>query len=368
MIGFERAEYLPAVIAGYLFALFCIYLVCASVRNRIRAYGRKPVLKLLGKPTGLSRFILRFWILSLICLGFALLLLGPRWTKVYQEPVYEEMEIVILQDGSRSTLIKDIKPYKSRLDFMRDDLIEVMKYLKSNKVKDRVGLVLYAESAVPVVPIPTSDYERSLLPALEAIDCYYIAEALPQGTDIGKAIETGVSLFTKESKAKLLIILGDGENQGEKTELENNFKKGVEDYQKESERLKQGDRQGIGLGGGYVLKTLVIGVGDSGSASKVPGELSENCTPRSFLKYTEGPRTGEEISSRPNHEFLGKIAGILQGKFVTAKQSGEIAEKIKEALSSARPIRGYELKEETRDLNDWFFSAILLLLLLFLFL
>lgn len=368
MIIFERAEYLPAVIAGYLFALFCVYLVCVSVRRKIRAYGKRPALKLLGKPTGLMRFILRFLALSLIPAGFALLILGPRWIKFHKEPIYEEMEIVILQDGSRSTLIKDIKPNKSRLDFMRDDLIEVVKHLKSNKIKDRIGFVLYADSAVPFVPIPTNDYERSLFPILEAIDCHFVAEVLPQGTDVGKAIETGVSLFTKESKTKLLILLGDGENQGEKGELESNLKKGVETYRKESERLRRGTGQGISLGGGYALKTLVIGVGDVGQVSKVPDDLNEDCSPRSFLKHTEGPQTGKEISSRPNYEFLGKIAGVLQGEFETAKESGEIAKKIKEVLSSARPVKGYELKEETKDISGWFFSAILILLIFYLFL
>lgn len=360
MITFDLNQYMPAVFAGYFFLFLLVLLVWNKIRRKIFLFGPKSVLKTLGKPSGSLRILFRLFLLSLIPLGFSLILLGPTKSKSYQEPIYKNAEIVFFQDISRSALIKDVEKENgvnlSRLDFVKDELIKTIKGLTRDRAENKIGLVLYAGSAVPLTPILSNDYEQTLLPIFEELDCHYLVSAIPQGTDLGLALKTGLPLFSSEAGPKTLVIIGDGENQGETDSLEINMKEGMAVYQKFKKEIeRKGER----------LKVLVIGVGNPDKFSPIPDELNQNCSPRSFLKNSRE----ETVFSRPNHRFLKTMAETLAGEFKTARRQGDIIKEISGIFSDKnRPVKWYEQKTEVKDVSDWFFAGILAVLVLFLIL
>lgn len=357
MITFDFSQYMPAVFAGYFFLFLLILLVWNKIRKKIFLFGPKSVLKTLGKPSGSLRILFRLFLLSLIPLGFSLILLQPMKSKSYQEPIYKNAEIVFLQDISRSALIRDIEDISlSRLDFVKDELIKTIKGLTRGKAENKIGLVLYAGSAVPLTPVLSSDYGQTILPILEELDCHYLVSAIPQGTDFGLALKTGLSLFSSETGPKTLVIIGDGENQGETDILEKNMEEGLAVYQKYKKEVERKNEQ---------LKVLVIGVGNPDKLSPVPDELNQNCSVRSFLKNSRE----ETVFSRPDHQFLKTMTKTLAGEFKTAKRQGDIIKEINGIFSDKnRLVKGYEQKTEVRDVSDWFFAGILAILVLFLIL
>ena len=154
-----------------------------------------------------ARFYTRYTFLAVavafLCISLANLQMSGQTTQVKRQGA----DVVFALDVSRSMLAEDLTP--SRL--------EKAKLLISRTVDqlggDRVGIIAYAGSAYPALPI-TTDYAAAKM-ALRAAS----PDAVPsQGTNLAAALAYATDYFNPASPAgRFVIVLTDGEDHEDLT-------------------------------------------------------------------------------------------------------------------------------------------------------
>ena len=112
------------------------------------------------------------------------------------------IDIVIASDVSSSMLARDLEP--NRLEALK----AVASSFVSERVNDRIGVVVYAAEAYTKVPVTI---DKAVV--LEAINSIQFDNVIEDGTAIGMGLATAVNRL-KESKAKskVVILMTDGVN------------------------------------------------------------------------------------------------------------------------------------------------------------
>ena len=259
----------------WLLPLAAIALVVCR-RQQQRAMERLADSELLVRLTGRDRGRIRFFkgALLLTALGLMLIALaGPRWGSHYQEVSQKGVDIMILVDVSPSMLVEDVKP--NRLERARREILDFLKVIRG----DRVGLTAFSGAAFVQCPL-TLDYA--------ALDMFLSAlqpDLIPvPGTDLGAAIETGVSSFDFQAEAdRVMLLITDGEdNEG----------KGLE---------------AAGSAAANGVKIFVFGIGDV-SGGPIPAGDGKG----GFEKDQEG----KLILSKLDEDGLRQIASKTGGTYV----------------------------------------------------
>ncbi|WP_424314875.1 vWA domain-containing protein [Haloferula sp.] len=182
-------------------------------------------------------------------------------------------DVVFAIDVSRSMLAEDAHP--SRLEAAKQGVRDALAGFGS----ERVGLVIYAGSATILCPL-TYDYDFVR---------YMLEQVNPRAVDFGgttvlSAVEKTVdNVFSDERKGMQdLVVLTDGEDH-------------VPDAARVAELLKE---SGVDL--------LLIGLGDTSSASRIPIENEEGG--KSYLKHE-----GDFVSTRLNEKVLRELTARSDG-------------------------------------------------------
>ena len=114
----------------------------------------------------------------------------------------EGVDIVFAIDVSKSMLAEDIAP--SRLEKAKRLASEIINNLGS----DRVGIIAYAATAIPVLPI-TTDYSTARM-FLQSLNSDMLSS---QGTAVNQAINLSKDFFDDENQTnRVLCLLSDGED------------------------------------------------------------------------------------------------------------------------------------------------------------
>ena len=144
--------------------------------------------------------------LGIISISFGLV--NPKIGTKLETVKREGVDIVFAIDVSKSMLTEDIAP--NRIEKAK----RLVSALLNQLVSDRVGIIVYAASAVPQLPI-TTDYGATKM-FLQSINTDMISS---QGTAIDDAIKLGIDFFDEEMQTnRILFILSDGEDHaGENT-------------------------------------------------------------------------------------------------------------------------------------------------------
>ena len=245
-------------------------------RQKKKAMERVADPDLLARLTGEVQVGRRFLkgLLLLSSLGLMLFALaGPRWGSHYQEVSQKGVDIMILVDVSPSMLVEDIEP--NRLERARREILDFLKIVQG----DRVGLVAFSGAAFVQCPL-TLDYAalQMFLGALQP-------DLVPvPGTDLGAAIETGVSSFDFKSETdKVILLITDGED---------NENKGLEAARKSA------------VNG---VKVFVFGMGETTGGPIPAGDGKGG--------FRKG-KAGKLIISRLEEKSLKKIASAAGGTYV----------------------------------------------------
>ena len=246
-----------------------------KVRQSLEKFADPELLnRLTGEESGGMRAIKP--VLWITALGFMLIALaGPRWGSHYQEVVQKGIDIMLLVDVSPSMLVQDVKP--DRLERARREISDFIKVVQG----DRVGLVAFSGAAFVQCPL-TLDYGALNL-FINALNPGLIPAP---GTDLGVAIETGMSAFDSEAATdKVIILITDGED---------NEDGGV-----------QAARKAAAEG----IKIFVFGMGDP-SGGPIPQQEGKG----GFMKDGDG----NMILSKLDEQDLREIASITGGRYVRA--------------------------------------------------
>lgn len=210
----------------------------------------------------------------LLSMGFIIIgLAGPRWGSHYQEVSRKGVDIMILVDVSPSMMVEDVKP--DRIERARREIFDFLRVVQG----DRVGLVAFSGAAFVQCPL-TLDYS-ALQMFLDALS----PDLIPvPGTDLGAAIDVGVSSFDfKAETDKVILLITDGED---------NENRGLEAAQRAAQKS---------------VRIFVFGMGEP-SGGPIPSPDGKG----GFRKDKEG----NLILSRLDEQGLQEIASKTGGLYV----------------------------------------------------
>lgn len=238
----------------------------------------KPILKLVTISVGIL-----FLVLAIVNLKA-----GTKIETIKREGV----DIVFAVDISKSMLAEDIAP--SRLEKSQQLVTQII----NNLASDRIGLIAYAGSAVPQLPI-TTDYSSAKM-FLQSMNTDLVSS---QGTAIAEAIQLAESYYSEDSEAsKVLVIISDGEDhEGEAL-----------DY------AEAAAEKGI--------RIITIGVGTE-KGGTIP--IKRNGIVREFKKDNEG----KTVITKLNSETLEEIASTGNGIYIDGTITASVIDQLKEELA-----------------------------------
>lgn len=225
---------------------------------------------------GLHRAWFRTLLLVIPFVSFVFALADPQVFRGMLRLPRGALDIVLLFDVSKSMMAEDYSK-QSRLEKARDLARQLLSELQGN----RVGVVSYAGNSFRQAEL-TEDSR-----ALDFILEHWVNEESTGvgGSDLSKAIETGLALFPHDStRKKIMVLFSDGGTSG--TPLE--------------PILTKAKHLGVSMAS--------FGLGSS-RASRIPRYDQQ----RRFLGYLE--RNGQVLITRLNEAPLKQIASGTNGRY-----------------------------------------------------
>ena len=262
-------------------------------RKKQREFGDLDMVKKLSPEKSVFKPILKLIVMLLALSALILGLVNPKIGTKMETVKREGIDIVFAMDVSKSMLAEDVAP--SRLEKSKQIVSQIINQLGS----DRIGIVAYAGSAFPVLPI-TTDYGVAKM-FLQSMNTGIVSS---QGTSLDEAIKLSSTYFDDKSKtSKLLILISDGEDHSE----------GAEEAAEEVNKLG--------------MKIITIGVGTE-KGSTIP--LRRNGIVESFQR----DNNNEVVVTKLNQESLTTIAKATKGGYVNGNNTKEVLEYVKNALNN----------------------------------
>lgn len=293
-------------------------------RKKQREFGDLEMIQKLSPEKSVFKSVLKFTVL-ILAFGFLVIgLVNPKIGTKSETVKREGIDIVFAIDVSKSMLCEDVAP--SRLEKSKQIVSQIINQL----IGDRIGIVAYAGSAFPVLPI-TTDYGVAKM-FLQSMNPSMVSS---QGTSLDEAIKLSSTYFDDDKKtSKLLILISDGEDHSE----------GAIDAAEEASKLG--------------LKIITIGVG---TAKGGPIPLKENGRVLSFKR----DQNNAVVVTKLNEESLKVISKNTKGGYVNGNNTKEVLEYVKNALDNIEKTE-FEAQQFT-DYNSqfqWFLGISFFLLLL----
>lgn len=319
----------------YLYLLFIVPILVLLFlynqywkRKKQHEFGDLDLVKKLSPEKSVFKPILKLVVLLLALVGIILGLVNPKIGTKMETVKREGIDIVFAMDVSKSMLAEDVAP--SRLEKSKQIVSQIINQLGS----DRIGIVAYAGSAFPVLPI-TTDYSVAKM-FLQSTNTDMVSS---QGTSLDEAIKLSATYFDEKSKtSKLLIMISDGEDHSE----------GAESAAEEANKLG--------------MKIITIGVGTE-KGSTIP--LRVNGVVESFKRDANN----EVVITKLNKEGLTSIAKATKGGYVDGNNTKAVLDYVKNALDNIQKTE-FESTQmaDFQSQFQWFLGFAFALLLLDVFL
>jgi len=264
-------------------------------------------------------------IFVLLALSFLILaMVNPKMGTQLKTVKRQGVDIVFALDVSKSMLAEDIAP--NRLEKAKQIISKIIDKLGS----DRVGIIIYAGNAYPLLPI-TTDHGAAKM---------FLQNAGPdmvssQGTAINEALELSKTFFDDDTQTnRFLFVISDGE-----------------DHEENSGKIAK-EITNIGI------RTYTIGIG-SNKGGPIP--IKKN---GKFVGYKKDNKE-EVVITKLNVETLKDIAENGEGKYIYGNKTSKTIEYVEELLLKADK-KEFESKQfsDYKDQFQWFIGFGLLFLVL----
>lgn len=297
-------------------------------RKKQLEFGDVELVKKLSPEKSVFKPVLKITVLLLALASLIIGLANPKIGSKMETVKREGIDVVFAIDVSKSMLAEDMAP--NRLDKTKQIVSQIINQLGS----DRIGMVAYAGSAFPVLPI-TTDYGVAKM-YLQGMNTDMVSS---QGTSLEDAIKLSANFFDKGNTTnKLIILVSDGEDHSE----------GYEGAIEEAVKVK--------------AKIITIGVGTEKGG---PIPLKRNGVVESFKR----DQNDEVVVTKLNPEILKEIGKGTKGGYVYGGNTKEVLDYVKNALDNIE-----KTEFETTQVADfqsqfqWFLGIAFLLLFLDIFL
>ena len=284
----------------YLYLLFIVPLLVLLFlynqywkKRKQREFGDLDLVKRLSPEKSVFKPIFKLVVMILALFGLIFGLVNPKIGTKMETVKREGIDIVFAMDVSKSMLAEDVAP--NQLEKSKQIVSQIINQLGS----DRIGIVAYAGSAFPVLPI-TTDYSVAKM-FLQSINTDIVSS---QGTSLDEAIKLSATYFDSKSKtSKLLIMISDGEDHSQ----------GAEDAAEEANKLG--------------MKIITIGIGTE-KGGTIP--LRVNGIVQSFKR----DNNNEVVITKLNKEALTTIAKATKGGYVDGNNTKAVLDYVKNALDN----------------------------------
>lgn len=287
------------------------------------AFGEEQAMEKLIMRASKNKSRIKFMLQIMAVFFIVLALVNPKLGSKVETVPANGVEIVFAIDVSKSMLCKDIQP--NRLEKSKQIITQIINSIGS----DRIGIVAYAGSAYPVLPM-TTDYELAKM-FTQSMNTELISS---QGTAIESAIKTSVDFFDNPTSGKAIILLSDGEDH-ENTSFD------VSKVTKEKN-----------------VKIITVGIGTSnGGTIEFVDELG--------FQQVKKDKNGQVVTTKLNEEVLQKIASETNGTYCNDTQISKVVATIKSALASVKQqeFKAQQLAQKQSQFQ-WFLGIAFVLLLL----
>ncbi|MFK8268982.1 vWA domain-containing protein [Capnocytophaga cynodegmi] len=322
MIHIDEKIYLWFIpIIAFMFLVF----VFSQIRKKRKQkhFADEKLLKRLAPNRSSFKPWLKFSFLAVIIVLLCIALANPKIGTKIETVKREGVDVVFAIDVSKSMLAEDVAP--NRLEKAKRLVFETMSQLKG----DRIGIVAYAASAYPQLPLTTDHSAAKMF--LQSMNTDMLSS---QGTAIQEAIRMGSNYFDENlPTSRILVIISDGEDhEMGATEIA-------------TEALNQG------------ITIYTIGVGSQKGA---PIPIKEGNT-----QTYKRDRNGEVVITHLNRELLEQIAQNAGGKYINGDNTKEAVEEIVKILDGTEKSE-FETQKfvDYKDQFQWFLAGALLLLIL----
>ena len=261
-------------------------------------------------------------ILLLAITSLVIALVNPKIGTKIETITREGVDVVFALDVSKSMLAEDIAP--NRIDKSKQLITQIINSLGG----DRVGIIGYAGSAFPQVPI-TTDFSTTKL-FLNSMNTDMVSS---QGTAITEAIKMAGTYYNNEDQVnKVLFIISDGEDH------EGNI----------SEIVNEAANSGI--------RIYTIGVGTK-TGGPIP--VKKN----GILQYYKKDQKNQQVITKLDIKKLTDIATKGNGEYVDGSNTSEVIEQVTKILGGMNQ-KEFEAKQFTdfKDRFQWFLGFSIFLL------
>ncbi|MBG44456.1 MAG: BatB protein [Aequorivita sp.] len=310
-------------------AIVVVFLLLMVWKKTVqKRFVDKELLKKLSPNRSLFKSVLKVLVLCLAIACLSLALVNPKIGTKLETVKREGVDIVFALDVSKSMLAEDIAP--NRLEKAKQLITQIINGLAG----DRIGIIGYAGSAFPQVPI-TSDFSSAKL-FLSGMNTDMVSS---QGTAITQAIEMAQTFYDDEEQTnRVLFIISDGEDH------EGNV----------STIAEEAAEKGI--------RIFTIGVG---TLEGGPIPIKEN----GVLQYYKRDQNNEQVITRLGEETLKEIAKTANGEYIDGSNTKVVVDQVK-AILNGMDKKEFEAKQFTdfKDQFQWFLAGALFLLVLDVFL
>src|SRR5690554_4728866 len=297
-------------------------------RHAQKKFANKKLLKRLSPNQSLFKSILKLVVICLAIASLAIALVNPKFGTKLETVKREGVDVVFAVDVSKSMLAEDIAP--NRLEKSKQLVSQIINNLGSY----RVGIVAYAGSAFPQLPI-TTDYSAARM-FLQALNTDMVSS---QGTAINEAIELAQTYFNDAAQTnRVVVLVSDGEDhEGDMDDV-----------------VREAARNGI--------RIISIGVGTAGG-----GPIPERSN--GVVQRYKRDNDGNTVITRLDEATLEEIASSTDGIYIDGSVTQQAVSQVTEYLQRMDKAE-FESKQiaDFKDQFQWFLGIGLVLLLLDIFL
>lgn len=306
---------IPIMIIGFLF-------LKTWKKNIQKKYISENLLQFLSPNISNFKPRIKMLFLILFILFSTIALVNPKIGTELKTVKREGVDIVFALDVSKSMLAEDIAP--NRLEKAKRIVSEIINTLNN----DRVGVIAYAATALPILPI-TDDYSTAKT-FLQSLNTDMLSS---QGTAIIQSINLAQKFYDDEDQTnRVLCILSDGE-----------------DHEVERQNLLElAEQSGITI--------ITIGLG---SVKGAPIPIKENNIVKSYKK----DENGDVVVTKLNTQLLNTIANSSSGIYIEGLNTELVVEEISKRLKEMDK-KEFESKQFVayKDQFQWFISFAILFL------
>ncbi len=293
-------------------------------KKKITEFGSGSYLKRLApEASTTSKPLTKLILLAVVVFALIIALVNPKFGTKIETVKRQGVDIVFAIDVSKSMLAEDMAP--NRLGKSKQLATQIINSLAS----DRIGIVGYAGSAFPMLPI-TTDYGMAKM-YVQDMNTDMVSS---MGTALSQAIEVGSNYFDDPKTSKVMILISDGEDHGE----------GINDA--------------IAIAKDKGIKIITIGVGTP-NGGQIP--IKQNGKIVDYKKDTDG----NNVITKLNETTLKEIAQGTGGIFMYGSNTNEVIQIVDKTLQKIEKT-DFESQQiaDFQSQFQWFVALALLLFII----